>query len=472
MKIKFEDYQLGLTPPVSDAHAKIGVAASGPLTPQRLTRGTQAQETYVGGPLAGAAAVALLESSPVVCVRVPTTVAGTRGAVTRTGVPAGSSVMSVDGDPSDSHRVSVRVTRPGTVAAGDAAVIVTVNGEDAPERAVPVNGVLSIPGTGMTVTFAAGDLLAGNTYAFSSTAPAATVADMIGALEALLSTRPDLRYLHLIGVATPTLAAAVDAVLTERQTRNYYTHALLEARPIGDGETMSDYLAAIETQFANFTSTRVSIALDGGQTYNPLTRRMEARSSAWKLAARRAAVPIGEAAYRVRTGPHVAMGELAFNAALIGSAGRFAALWTLDGREGIFTAAWPTMAPSGSDFGEVQRREVIDRAAQIGYIAALDYFGDSIPVDTTTGRILESKALAMETFIEGRVRTGIGSNASGIRVRVNREENILSTEHIEFALSVIPLGYMKHVTVNVSFVNPLLAALTPAAPVTPATGGS
>lgn len=474
VNVKFDDFQLGLVPPVADAHAKLGVAAAGPYTPQSLTRGTQIPPLYQGGPLAGAAAVALLESAPVVCVRVATTTDGAAGSVTRSGTTAGTATITVTGTPNDAYDVSLRVTRGGTTAAGDAAVIVTVNGQDGPERAVPVGGAVTVPDTGVSVQFGAGTILKGNVAAFSTTAPAATVADIAAALEGLLATRPALRFVHILGAATPALVAAVDAILTERETRSYYVHAILEARPMADGESMSDYRAAIDTQFAGRVAMRVAIALEGGEIYNPLTRRLEMRSAAWKASGRRAASPIGDAAYRVRSGALSAMGDLTFDANLTGDAGRYVTLRTFDAREGVYLASWPMLAPTGSDYDEVQRREVIDRAAQIGAAAAMDYLGEDLTVDTTTGFLLESEALGMEAFIVGRITAGIGDNASGARVRVDREKNILSTQDLDFTLSVIPKGYAKRVNVRVGFLNPALAAATPAAPVTaPAvTGGS
>ncbi|GGI87245.1 DUF2586 family protein [Deinococcus wulumuqiensis] len=463
VKVTFEDYNLGLVPPISEAHAKIGVAAAGPLTPQWMTRGSQALDAYQGGPLAGACAVALLETAPVVGVRVNATTQGTVSEVTKVGT--GASVMTTGGTVNDAYSLTLRVTRSGTATDGLAAVVVSTNGNDGPERSVPASGTLDLTGTGLSVTFGAGGLTEGDTYSLTTTAPAATVADIITALETLLGSRPDLRFVHILGAATPALVAGVDAVLTERETRNYYVHALLEAPAMTDGERMSDYLSRVSALFANLTSLRVAVALDGGAVYNPITRQLERRSSAWKLSARRATVPIGEAPYRVRTGPLPAMGALAFDANLTGNVGRFAALRTYDGREGVYPASWPMLAPSGSDYDEVQQREVIDRAATIGYVSAMDYLGDDVPVDTTTGRILETKALAMETYLEGRVRAGLGGEASGVRVRVDREGNILSTRKITFVLSVIPLGHMKHIDVVVGFTNPMLAALAPAAPV-------
>ncbi|MFC6592411.1 hypothetical protein ACFP81_10670 [Deinococcus lacus] len=71
VRLQFEDYQLGITPPLASPHAKIGVAHDGPLTPQRLPPPLQVAQTYGGGPLADAAAIALIQTAPVICLRVP-----------------------------------------------------------------------------------------------------------------------------------------------------------------------------------------------------------------------------------------------------------------------------------------------------------------------------------------------------------------------------------------------------------------
>lgn len=246
-------------------------------------------------------------------------------------------------------------------------------------------------------------------------------------------------------------------------------------------QSMGAYLADMQRLYAGVLSTRVSVALDGGPMYNPLTKRVENHNSAWKATAVRPTRPVGEAPYRTRSGPMIGMtGELAFDAGLVGSSGRFLALRTFDALSGIYVAHWPTLAPQGSDYNEVQRREVADQAARAGYAAALAYLGDDLRVDLATGRILETEAQAFEAFVAGRVQSALGANVSGVRIRLNREENILSTEHIEFTVSIIPLGYLKYIDVTVGFENPYLSAAmaapetapvpTPDAPTSPPSG--
>ncbi|THF70502.1 hypothetical protein E7T06_07295 [Deinococcus sp. Arct2-2] len=464
VKTEFTDFGLGIVPPAgADTHAKIGVASVGPLTPQSLTRADQVAAIYGGGPLAGAMAVGLTEASPIIGVRVATDVPGVPSAVVKTGT--GTSVATVTGSPVDAATISVRVTRAATgPTAGTAGVIVNVNGTDRAERALPVSGALLIDGTGLTLTFSAGTLAVGDVHSLTATAPSATLAAVVTALTDLLSTRPAIRFVHILGVATPALAAAVDFVLQERESVNYFVHGVIEARPMNAGETLSDYKAAIDTLFSAFASDRLALALDGGEVYNPITRSLEPRNSAWKATARRATQPVGDSAYRVRTGPLSAMGKLTFDANVLGTTGRYLALRTLDGRAGVYVANWPMLSVAGSDYDEVQARECADEAARIGYLSAQEFLGEDLPVDLTTGFILEPTAQAFEAYVAGRIQAALTDNVSGIRITVDRGVNILSTKSFAFTVGIIPKGYARQITVRVGFINPALLVQTLAAP--------
>lgn len=470
VNVEFQDFQLGIVPPLGSAHAKIGVASSGPLgSAQTFSRLSQVPTTFPGGPLASALAVALIEAAPVIGWRVPGSVAGVASAVTKAGT--GTSVGAVTGSPTDALVARVTITRPGTMGQAGAAYVLTVNGNDVPEQALPVSGAVVLPGLGLTLTFGTGTLVAGDTHTFSATALAATLSDVVTGLTALLATRPSIRFVHILGTATPALFAAVDSVLQERESRNYFTHALLEARPMTAGETMSDYVTSLNALFGNLASDRLALALDGGEVYNPLTQRVETRNSAWILTRRRATRPIGESSYRVRSGAMVGMGDLAFDGNLYGATTRFASLRTIDGREGVYASNWPIMSVIGSDYDEVQAREVADEGARIGNLAFQEYLGDDIPVDTVTGHILETEALALESFVTGRIQAALGDNVSGVRVHVDRTINILSTKRFEADLGIIPLGYMREILLRVGFVNPALALLSAGAAVQPTTTG-
>lgn len=476
--VYFEDGNLGLTVPSgASLQLKVGTAQSGDLgVPTVLSRLTDLRDTFGAGPLASAMAVAMSESKPVMGLRVSASVAGTVSAVVKTGT--GTSVATVAGSPVDAADVTVTITRDATsLVAATAAYRVSVNGTELGERALPSSGIVEIAGTGLTATFAEGTFKVGDTYSVTATAPGTTLADIASAIEAFLNgAYQPVRFIHVLGGADPALAAAINSLLMEAETRGKYTHALLEAKPRNAGESVAAYRARVETEWQNFTSTRVSVALEGGQVYNPLSKRFETRSAAWLVSMRRTRVPVGEDASRVRTGSLTNAGTPTVTLAG-GEATRFVALCTHDGKEGVYCAGWPTMAPTGSDYDLIQQREVADEAARAGRIAAFDYLGDDVPVDPNTGKIMETSASAIEAYIEGRVRAQIGANVSGVRVHVDRDINILSTRHMEYDIVLLGLGYFRSITVRVGYTNPMLqnqSAPTPTmtGAALPASGGN
>jgi len=473
--VRFEDGNLGLiTPSGAGLQAKIGVSSIGGLgVPTRTARLTDVRNSFGYGPLASALAVALIESKPVLGIRVPASVAGVNSAVTAVGT--GTSVGTVAGAAYDGTDVVLTVSRSAANLAAGPAVRININSTDLGERAVPVSGIVPVGDTGLTVTFAAGSFVAGDTYALSSTAPGTTLGDIASTLEAFLATRTPVRFIHILGAATPALGAAVDALLSTAESAGFYTHAVLDASPRNAGETVAQYDARLNAQWAAFASNRVSVAKEGGVIYNPLSQRSEVRPASWPATMRRTTVPVGEDASRIRTGYLRGVSEVTVDAGQTSAPGRFISLMTLDGSQGAYVAAWPMMSPAGSDFELVQSREVIDEAARAGRAAAFDYLGDDVPVDPVTGHITEEEALSIEAFITGRVRAQLGSSASGARVVIDREINILSTRRLEYDVFVVPLGYLREIIVRVGYVNPALAAVqtaTPAAATAGNTGGN
>ncbi|MDV6376370.1 DUF2586 family protein [Deinococcus arenicola] len=442
--VQFEDGNLSLiTPSGAGLQAKLGVSSLG-AGPARVARLADVRTTFGSGPLASALAVALIESKPVLGIPVP---------------------ASVTGAPNDATAVILSVTRAAAnLAAAAAAVRISVGGTDLGERAVPVSGVLALGDTGLSVTFADGTFVVGDTFSFSATAPGTTLGDVATALEAFLATRTPVRFIHITGTATPALGAAVDALLAAAEATGFYTHAVLDAAARNAGETVAAYDAHLNAQWAAFASSRVSVAKEGGEIYNPLTQRSEVRPASWPATMRRTTRPVGEDASRVRTGYLRGVTAVTVDAGQTSAPGRFISLMTLDGRQGAYVAAWPMMSPDESDYDLVQSREVIDEAARAGRAAALDYMGDDVPVDPDTGRILETEALSIEAFIAGRVSAQLSGSASGVRVVIDREINILSTRRMEYDVHVIPLGYLREIKVRVGYTNPALAAMQLATP--------
>ena len=472
VNVQILDGNLGVIPPGgAGVHVKIGAATSGTLNVMTsVTQVRQVTQNFGGGPLTGALAVALIEASPIYAIRANSSVPGAASAVTKVGT--GTSVATLSGTPTDAHTYSLAITRPGTVASGNAAFVLTLDGTALTERAIPVSGIYDT-GTGVTVTFGTGSVVVGDTYSFTGTAPAIALTDLVDSFNVALADSRPFRFIHVVGAVTPTIAVAIDTLLQSAQTRYRYTYAQLEARGPAAGETEAQWIAALLTEYSNFSSPLVAIYAGDVAIYNPLTRNTERRSLAWSGSARRATRPLGEDAGRVRTGPLLAISGLFHDEDAVPGleAGRFITARTLAGLQGYYLTDGPLMSTTGSDFDSLQRREVMDEACRIGRRAALNYLGESIPVDDLTGHIIEYVAVAFEDYVEGEIRAALGSQISGVDVQVDRSINILSTARLEFTVGVVPLGVARYITMRLGYSNPYLKAQQ-AATATPTISGA
>jgi hypothetical protein len=236
VSINVQDGNLGVLPALGEGvHVKVGVAQQGPVNQVlAITSTKQAKEVFGGGPLPEAIAVAIAQGAGLVyAVRANAGVAGTIGTVQKTGTGTGN--LSAAGSPNDAYEVVVRITRAG--GRGTAAFIYSLDGGDtySPEIAVPSGGTYALPGTDITLTFTNGasgtSFEVGDTYTFTTTAPAYSLADLNAAINALFA-QAQLRYqfVHVVGAATPTVAAAVDARMGEAAQAHRYIWAMLEAQ--------------------------------------------------------------------------------------------------------------------------------------------------------------------------------------------------------------------------------------------------
>lgn len=454
-----QDGALGILPPPTDGvSAKIGVATAGPVNQiVAVTNLKQVQDTFGSGPLAEALATHLaLSGAPVYAIRTNASVAGTVGSVTKTGTGTGN--MTAAGSPLDAYDVRVEITRDGTnLAANTAAFRYTLDGGDnwSPEIALPVSGTYAIPGTGLTLTFTNGasgtSFAKGDLYAFTCTAPAYTLSDLNTSLDALLGDPREWGWVHVVGAATPTIAAGVATRMQQAETTYRFAFALLEAADDTDANLLSTW--------ASFADKRVAVAGGYCELASPLTGRVQKRSVAWLASGRLAAIPVHEHLGRVLTGP--VAGVVSLYRDEFKSPGLdeqfFTTMRTIIGRTGFHFTRGRIKAPEGSDFQYIENRRVMDRACRIARNAALRYLNDSVRVDAA-GNIYEPDARAIEAFVEGQLIAGLiaPGHASAVQVSLKRDSNVLSTRSTTLTVRVRPLGYLEYLEVDIGFSNPAL----------------
>lgn len=456
-----QDGALGILPPPTDGvSAKIGVASAGPVNQiVAVTSLKQVQDTFQSGPLAEALATHLaLSGAPVYAVRVNASVAGTVGSVTKSGTGTGN--MTAAGNPLDAYEARVEITRDGTnLAANAAAFRYTLDGGDnwSPEIALPTSGTYNIPSTGLTLTFTDGvsgtSFAKGDVYTFNTTAPSYTLSDLNTAFDALLGDPREWGWVHVVGAATPTIAAGVATRMQQAETSYRFAFALLEAADDTDANLL--------TAWASFADKRIVVAGGYCELASPLTGRVQKRSVAWPACGRLAAIPVHEHLGRVLSGP--VQGVVSLYRDEFKTPGLdekyFTTMRTIIGRDGHYFTRGRVKAPQGSDFQYIENRRVVDRACRIARNAALRYLNDNVRVDDV-GNIYEPDARAIEAFVEGQLLAGLVSpgHASAVQVTLKRDSNILSTRSTTLTVRVRPLGYLEYIEVDIGFNNPALEA--------------
>lgn len=470
------DGALGIVDATGRVSAKIGASSSGTAnTVYSFSDIATVKATLGTGPLPEAIAHTLaVGGGTVLAVKGATSTAGANGSVTKVGT--GLCVVSVSGTPVDAYEVVVTIAAGGTnPAAGTATFTYSVDGGDTVSAitAVPTGGSFVLLDTGLTLAFSAASLVAGDTYSFTTTAPAMTGSDITTALAALTADPRVWKFVHILGSASTaagqaSIAATVETLLLAQETAYRYAYAMLEGPDLGDG-TAGD--SGLMTAFASFAALRTAVCVGFEDLTSVLTGRVHKRSCGWVQAARRHVAPIYEDSARVESGPLPGIVKLwrdeNTNPAL--DAAKFSTLRTHIGLAGFYATNCRIFSATGSDFVYAQHREIMDVACAIVRAGLLKYSSGSVRTNPASSQIPSGQAGAPGTIderdarkIEDEVNSKLGSAllangaVSACGIDLVRTNNITSTQTLKCKVRIQPLGYLKTITADIGYTNPAL----------------
>lgn len=414
-------------------------------------------ETLGFGPLVEAAALALVTGGgPVRCVRVNGSIAGVATAVDQ---PAGgtSGVVGTTGAPYDDYDVIIEILEEGAVAT--ATFRYSLDGGTTWSAEILTAATYEVLGTGLTLTFAAGSYVEGETYTFTTTAPDYSDDNLKTAFDELAGSPLAFEAVFAVGqaanvAASKARASKLDSLLTAQATDNRYAYGIVEAADDTDGN--------IASGFASFVSVHVVVAAGMETLPSVITSRRTLRSIAWRAAARLSAIAISVDAGRYADGPLPGVTELDRDERVTPALDElgFLTLRTFQGRPGAYVTNGNIKALPTSDYKRLVNRRVINRGSAVTYEALLQYLNDSVRVNPESGFIDERDAAAIEAYVGGLVEAAlvVPGHASSAQVLVKRDENILSTENLTVDIRVVPLGYVRAITATIGLRNPALAA--------------
>jgi hypothetical protein len=411
----------------------------------------------------------------------------------RSTVPGGStSVVTLTGNPNDTYYGLLTVvagTAAQTIAAGGATIAVSLdNGRSTLVTVLLQAGQSTylIPNTGLTLNFAAGTLITGDTFAWISTEPTWSDAAVSSALASLVSTSIPWKDVYipggasaLGGVATSVGAGtvgaangdvtAIDGYMTSLFNNRRFGRAYVQARDATWGGTSTEseltWMASIQAAHVADSSLRVGVTGGHYNVISAIDQSQYRRPALFLAALRDSSVAIQVDLGRVSDG---SLAELTLPTTSDGfiyhdesvnpglDAARFLSLWSIISLPGLYIKNPNLMAPPGSDFTLLQHGAVIDAACFYAYTFFVKRLSSSVRVNPTTGFILEQDAQTLQQGANAWLANGLGNAVSSVQCVVSRSDNILSTNTLTVVVQVIPLGYLKTINVTITFVNPAL----------------
>lgn len=486
----------------SNVQLVIGCCSSGSANQLVVTRNSATLVSTLGqGPLVEAASLTCLAGGTVIAVKATSTTAGTASTVTSTG--AGTSVVTVTGTPVDTYYVKVLFLTGGTIATAGGTFQVSLDAgrNYGPVLSLGTATTFVVGVTGITLNFAAGTTLAGQTHTFGTTEPLWNTAGILAALNVFQASQYAIQGVgstHIVGAMSGANASTVQGYLDTLATGYVWTRSFVSARDAspptiygGTAETDTVWSGLIQTDYASTAARRIC----PGAPYwnmptaipNPASTGAPAlrRPIAWAAAARYTTVPPQRHVGRVKDG---AVANIVVNPLLdpvdgfvyhderinpgldyiiAGTGGRFMSTMTRPGLPGVYITNPLTAAPLGSDFFLMPLGTVMDIFASIVHQVGQLSIDDDVRINAN-GTIYENDARAIEAIISNAVNSvmfsqkmisqpvqgGPTATATGSSILVDRTNNVRSTNNVNLTGQIIARGYVLTITANLSFQNP------------------
>ena len=179
----------------------------------------------------------------------------------------------------------------------------TTDGGDnwSPERTIPLDGLIDVGTTGVTITIPESPVMAlGTEYAFDLLAPVASISAVMTALEHPLETY-DIEFVYVAGPSDSTDWAAMGAKADQLWNAHRPTFFLAEARLPYASESIDDWTAALITDRRGYAHRFVAVVAAYGEVSDVTGQRL-VRNWGGLFAGRMMALPVMRAHGRVRDG--------------------------------------------------------------------------------------------------------------------------------------------------------------------------
>ena len=270
----------------------------------------------------------------------------------------------------------------------------------------------------------------------------------------------NIRVLGIVKKPTesPTITNGLDAdvstaVEKAQALADDFADKYFPFRVIMSGNNFSGVSTALKNYVADSNYNRVSILLSNTDA--------TAEASIGLALGRLASIPVQRNIGRVRDG------AVENTAAYFTSGGKVESLsaqWNAIhdkgyiflqnyvGRSGFYFSDDPTLTQVDDDFKSLANGFVMDKAVLLAYDELLENLKDEVPINpdgTIHPAIIKSWQAAVDTRIRN-LMVNVG-NLSDVQVKIDANQNVVSTGKIDISIALLPVGYAKYITVNIGF---------------------
>jgi hypothetical protein len=465
--IDVQDGGLGMVPTTAEGvHAKVGTCSLGTVNQIAIISDPASVATVLGtGPLADAVLDSMSSgSSTILAVKANGDVASTIGDISSTKTGTGN--ITAAGSPLDAYEVKIVITKDGQRNGANFKISLDGGDNYSQEITVPATpGTYVISDTGITLTFTDAEATPENsfkvndTYAFTTTAPGASVNSVNAAIDVLLQSKNLFEFIHVVGPSDDAMWAALAVKATAAATNRRYIHIIAEARGPEPDESIDEWVAALQEMRGSFSSTRVSVVAGRNEMIDQATGRSVERNGAGLFAGRCSKIKVKTSPGKVEDGPIdgvIGLRPLGIKEGhiLVLDQGGFITFRQYIGKNGHYITNGRIMADSTSDFQYTELRRTMDKACALVYAAALN----KVQSEATAGGIKDLE-VRLSAALNNMASDTVQEIVSG-RVVIPPNQNILAGMPLQAVVKIVPVGIMREIDIEIGFENPFNKATT------------
>lgn len=435
----------------------VGVCALVEPGIRAFTETTAAREALGPGPLCDLVTSALSQAKTTVyTVSLAGSIAGTVNNITPGETNTGTGTLTTKGSPRNRYAVKITIKTTGALNAGT--FFYTVDGAESEELTLPEDGKFPLPETGLELNFSATEWITGDTFTFTTTAPTASNQETLEGVDRLINSPYQLEFIAVAGVSAAPLWSALAVKMDLAAQNHRFLFCICQARYLETGETVDAWTAALITDERGMVlSKRLMVCASWINEADTRTGQNDERPLIGLLCGLIAKRGPHEPIDATKYGPIPSAASLlpdginqGHSDALDNSGYCTACAYSAE--IGLYITHGRMMSAENSDFRNLERVRVVNRACEVVRRVQFQYLNDNVELGVDGSPVgLEMFRALSEQPLEAMKKAG---QISGYSLEIPEDLDLLATEKVDCTIKITPLGKIGEIETTISYNNP------------------